>query len=645
MANKEYGIDLSNPDTLLINAKPIKSIRKLKNNLIEKIAFIKAPIIIVPGNRMFLPDSLNNDLLDVKYKKIENFFSKNKVLNNLYHLIFVDGNSSNTRVNIVRSTNSESRFKKYNGKIIRSIKALILSPYDDCNYDDIDFIHRCDSNLLNNIVKTVHSKTSKNYLLKQITLKEGMSFNSFEVAENELLIKKLSNVSDAIITVTNSDDGFVDLLIIERDKFSWNLDIETNLTSTYIAEVENENLFGHGHSISYKFGYRGSKDIKYENGLQYIIKSIWGSYIDLNLQYQKNYKEKFGTVSVNKEFLTSHTKWAGGLKLLRMYYSDDLPDKTNVQNLDTLFNYRSFDLWGGYSIRLAPKYSYNQNLYFTTRFYSILFDKNSHNNFNKNFFFFNRINTLLSFGYTKIKYYNANLIYDFGEIEFVPTGLSTFILGGYQHSEKEENFYVGTQFKYTYFNPKSERISSFLFGLGSFYNNTKQFNRAFLKAEFKNISNLIPFFWNTRMRVFNKISYEAGYKRYPYEYLYINDDDIRGFKSDSIRGYQKLSISASTTIFNPFIIKGFRSSMSFFVDASFMKKENRELLKSPSYWGFGFRLNIRNNNIAFKNISIRLSFYPRIPSDMSDIKYMMTSRRQDDFYDYKVSSPNILEYK
>jgi len=643
----EYRVDVFNPDTLIITTKPIKKITIIKKNICEKIDYLEKPIGIIPGNRMYLPDSLNSELLDIKYKKMENFFSKNKFFDNLYHLVFVDGNKDykRERVNIIRSANSEARFKEHNGKIIRSIRILVLSPFEDCNLEKVNFVHRCDTNFFYTVGKTLHSKTSKNYILKQITLKEGMRFNSFEAAENELLIKKLNNVSDAIIVVTNSSDSFVDLLLIDRDKFSWSLDFETNLTSTYIAEVENTNLFGRGHNISYKFGYRGSKDVKYDNEIQYSIKSMWGSHIDLNLQYKRNYKEKFATFSLNKEFITSSTKLAGGVEFMRMFYSNNLPDKTNIQDLDTLFNYRSFDGWSGYSLKLKPRYSYNQNLYFTTRFYSIIFNKNDKNTFNKDFLFFNRINTLASFGYTKIKYYNANLIYDFGEIEFVPTGLSAFLLGGYQHNEEDENFYIGSQFSYTYFNPQSERISAFYLGLGSYYNNKKHLNRAFLKTEIKNISNLMPFFWNTRIRVFNSLSYEAGYRRYPNEYLYISDDDIRGFKSDSVKGFQKLSLSATMTVFNSFAVKGFRSSMSFFVDASIMKKETKSLLKSPNYWTLGLKINIRNNNIAFKNISIRFSFYPKTPPDMSGIKYMMTSSREDNFYDYKVSRPNIIEYK
>ena len=72
--------------------------------------------------------------------------------------------------------------------------------------------------------------------------------------------------------------------------------------------------------------------------------------------------------------------------------------------------------------------------------------------------------------FTKIKYFKANLIYDFGRTEDIPSGLSGTLLFGYEKSDFTEYGYLGTEWHYSWFNKYTERYYSWYAALGTFLN-------------------------------------------------------------------------------------------------------------------------------------------------------------------------------
>ena len=120
---------------------------------------------------------------------------------------------------------------------------------------------------------------------------------------------------------------------------------------------------------------------------------------------------------------------------------------------------------------------------------------------------------------------------------------------------------------------------------------------------------------------------------------------MRGFDSDTTRGTQRLSASMSATLFLPYIKRGFRASVTGFVDWGVLARDEKNLLNSQSYWGIGFSLNLRNDNLILKNVSIRFAFYPKGPPDIHSIEVNVSSRRKSGFYDYRVYKPDAIKYE
>ena len=74
-------------------------------------------------------------------------------------------------------------------------------------------------------------------------------------------------------------------------------------------------------------------------------------------------------------------------------------------------------------------------------------------------------------------------------------------------------------------------------------------------------------------------------------------------------------------------------------------RDEKNLLNSQSYWGIGFSLNFRNDNLILKNVSIRFAFYPKGPPDIHSIEVNVSSRRKSGFYDYRVYKPDAIKYE
>lgn len=589
---------------------------------------------------VFLPDSLIRDTLRYEYVKIKNVAYRSSFTKELYKMIFV--NPRYDRVNVMRTQNSEERFTQYAGQRIRSVTVKILPPYGTSVYDTS--YSELDLGWLKNIANKVHIKSSERILRKQMTLKPGMLFYPFEAVQNEILLRRLDNIDDATIMVEEDREhpGEVDLIVICKDEFSWGAEVSSNFLNNFKVGVVNKNFLKLGHVVEYDFSYRGTKEQQWGNVLRYKVNSVFGSHFDVTGYYENDYASKQLWGRIERLFVTDRVKWAGGISAGRIYRSDVLPD-INIEHLDVDFDYRAFDVWVGKSFLLSPRHRYNRNFYLTFRCLTTLFNDRPEVTSDSNQFYYNRRSYFSSFIFRKLKYYKANLIYDFGRTEDIPSGFYSELTFGYENNEFKNSGYVGYQARYSHFDFQTERLYSFDAAVGSYVGGGR-FERGLFRMGLHHISNLQNL-GSWRFRFYNDVNYITGFRRYPSDYLYLQDYDILGFDSDTLRGNQKLSTSLSATFFLPYIRKGFRMALTGFVDVGAIAPENSSIFKSRSYWGLGFAVNLRNDNIVFKNISLRLSFYPSAPADVRAVQASMSGKLQNGFYDFQVNRPRVIGYE
>ena len=597
---------------------------------------------ILPRPSVYRPDSTIRDTLRYEYTRIKEVASRSSLTKELYKLIFV--NPKSNQVNVMRTENSELRFRPYAGKQIGKIVLKILPPYGYSVYDTL--YSEDELGWVKSVANAVHMKTSERTVLKQLTIKPGKTLMPFEVVQNEVILRGMKFIDDATIIAEEDSENpdKVNLMIICKDNFSWDMEISSNFQNSGRIMVGTQNFMRLGHYAEYEIGYKGnrSKDLRWGNQAQYQIKSLWGSHIDLTAFYQNDYNAKQMWFELNRGFLTSWTKWAGGVKLSRVYRSDVLVD-VNVVHNKIPFDYTGQDVWAGRSFLLAPRYKYNRNIYITGRFLNTVFSDRPQIGQDTNQFYYNRRNFFAAVTYRKLKYYKANLIFDFGKTEDIPTGFYSALTGGFENHDFLNSGYVAYEARYSYFNPSNERFYTFNAALGG-YLNKEGAERGLFKIGLAGFSNLYPI-GSWRFRCYSTTDYITGIRRYQSDYLLIRDRDILGFDSDTLTGNQKLSSSLITTFFLPYIYKGFRMTMSTILDIGVIGSEKRSILKNKAYWGISAMVNLRNDNLVFKNISLRLSFYPRVPADMRSFSASMSGKWQDGFYDYEVRKPRVIVYE
>ena len=159
--------------------------------------------------------------------------------------------------------------------------------------------------------------------------------------------------------------------------------------------------------------------------------------------------------------------------------------------------------------------------------------------------------------------------------------------------------------------PKFGYIYSSL-ALGSFFNG-KESEQGIFYSRLNYFTNLLPV-GRFRSRNFINIDYSRGFGRYSDEYLrFIENNGFTGFKNDSIRGTQRFTVSLESVLFSPANYHGFRFAFFGFSDLGFLSNSNEVLGNGFSLISLGFGLRVRNDNLLFNTLQIRLAFFPNPP--------------------------------
>lgn len=543
--------------------------------------------------------------------------------------------------------NAARRFEEFKGKTISKVNVRVLPPYGMSVYDTITPDYKAMA-WHKKIVNATHIKTSKRLITRQLTTKIGSEVNPFTLVQEEISLKTLKNIDDVLITLTQdpNNPNCVIMDVICKDNFSWNGAVESDFSHSFEGEISNTNMFGLGQYIEYRFKYNTDKWKRCGNIFRFEYPNIVGTHINASVYYRNDDIDKRLSIGIERPFLTNETKWAGGINFERVYYSYDLPDK-NVDWVEEKFNYRAEEIWAGRSFLFKEKNRFNRTLHVT----GILYGTNNKNrtdtiSLDELHFYRDRLNLLLTLQYTSLKYYKGIQIFDLGRSEFVPTGFNIGFSGGYEWSELHPSGYIELFGNYSYFNHETERYYGASLTLGSFVNTLYGFNRGMIKITGEHISNPLPLADFT-YRIYAKATYTNGYKRYPKENIFIEDEEIRGFRADSLYGDQKLGLSIGATAFSPRLKYDFRVAIGAFVDMGVVAERDKSIFKSKSYFGVGMQFNIQNNYLLIKNLSIRLAYYPRVPNvgRSRDFSSLISSWSKNGFHDYSIEKPQMSVYK
>lgn len=528
--------------------------------------------------------------------------SKNIITKKLYDFIIVSPDTISQKQ--ITGT-SDAGYINYSGKKIRNIIVERINVFGT----NINNPLQHDPKKLENILNKTHINTNENIIRKNLLFAEGDNISPLILSDNERLLRQLSFIDDARIIAIHVSENEADILVLTKDVYSLGADFRYQGLKKGSISVFEKNILGIGHELGFDIPYNSDLSDSPGFGVHYFVDNISKSFINLNMYLLGGLGEKTYGFSLNRNFVSSTTKYAGGISVKQMSTTEDL-NKTLPAPEPFKFNFQDYWLSRSFMInkesvsRLIIGARYTNNNVFDRP----AIQPDSYYHLQKYWMY------LGSATFSIQKYYKTNLIYGYGRTEDIPYGGLFRVTAGREYNEFNEfrkRTYMGAEIALG----KSNKTLGYFYtsaGLASFLNGT-QTKQGIVSINMKYISNLVHF-GNHMIRNFIYINYIRGFDRNTDEILVFNDDNgFSGFKNDSVNGKQRLSFSLESVIFSPFDLYGFRFALFGFTDFSFLSLTNEIIGNGTALSSLGLGIRIRNHNLVFNTFQVRIGFFPNPP--------------------------------
>jgi hypothetical protein len=539
--------------------------------------------------------------------------SRNLVTKKLYDLMVTPGRQVLPAREITGS--SDMSYLRYHGLRIRKIEVQRLNVFGTSINNPSWYEPRKLEKLLN---KT-HVNTNESIIRKNLLFSTGDTISPLILSDNERFLRQLPYIDDARIIVVPVSETEADILVLTKDVYSLGARLSFSGFEKGSVTVFDRNIFGMGHEFGIEVPYNSRLSGYPGFAATYRINNLLKTFANLDVNYYDGLGKKTYGVNITRNFMSSASKYAGGISVRQMYTSSTLdsmispsPLKYNFQDYWIL---RSFLIDRESVSRFIIGARYTNNNVFDRP--SILPDS---------FHSLQRYKMFLgSISFSMQKFYKTSLIYGYGRTEDIPHGVLLNLTAGREINEFKKRTYVGASLSAGE-SVKNLGYLSGTAGLSTFFNQVRtEQGILFLRANY--VSNL-SFIGNYRMRNFVNIDYTRGFDRYTDEYLSFNHDNgFSGFSNDSLRGIQRISIGVESVLFSPVNLYGFKFASFIFGDLGVLVRHNQEFAFGEYQPAIGFGLRIRNDNLVFNTLQIRFAFYPN-HSPYSSINSVIVSGEQ-----------------
>lgn len=588
-----------------------------------------------------LPDSIAVKLKrdetrrsDDFYKKIKERLYRTKFTRELYDLLFRETGRKEKKQEKV----TNGSYKKYEGQPINNIVIKKLEAFGPT----IEDTTRTSESWAVNVANDIHILTRRRVIKDNIFFKEGDIVNADVLSDSERVLRNLPYIKDArIYVIQKPGSEAVDVLIIVKD--IWSISAEMSFGSlerSKFAVIE-KNFLGLGHEVRNELLYNTNYEPIIGYSGTYTINNIRNTFITGEFNYA--HSEPLDRIGVRffKNFITPEIKFAGGLEvsknkvLLGRVYRD-----TTI-----LFNteFERQDLWFGRSWLIDERENNGRtNLQMAGRFNRERFLHRPPVNADTNHQFFDTNLYLLSLGISHRSYEKGSLILGYGRTEDIPKGYLLEFTAGREINEFYDRPYFGWRFSLGNYIEKVGYLRPSV-AMGGFIRN-EHVEQGIFKLRADYFSNLYRI-KKINFRQFFRFDYTLGINRFDNEFIDINNDrGVRGLRNTFLRGTKRASFSAETVAFLPFYLVGFRLAVYGFADLAVINLDGPKLLKNKVYQGYGAGVRLRNENLAFNTIQIRLAWYPNTPPDVNPIDAEFSGEAALRIDDFRIEHPEPISF-
>ena len=592
------------------------TIKKISPDIITKIRdnislFSKKTLLSFPSSEVPALIPVRDKNL-VFFDTLKARASKNQLTRRLYNFIVV---RPDTIYKKQFTGTSDANYISYSGKKIRKIVIQRLNVFGA----DINNPSSYNPKKIENLLNKTHFNTNENIIRKNLLFSEGEKISPLVLSDNERILRQLPFIVDARIIVVPVSDQEADIVVYTRDVYSLGGSYTYNGLKKGSVSIFDKNIFGMGHEFGIDIPFDNTAPDSPGFGVHYLMNNIAKSFINLNVYYLNGLGQKTYGFDLNRKLVSSSTKYAGGISVRMMYTSEDLdtlpvpaPLKYNLQDY---WLSRSFLINKESVSRIIIGARYTNNNVFDHPLISP-----------ESFYNLQRYKLFLGSAALSIqKYTKTNLIYSYGRTEDIPYGALFKITTGREFNEFKQRTYIGGEVSFS----KSIKALGYFYtyaGLST-YVNKDQTEQGLLSLGMNYFSNLINL-GNSKIRNFVYFQYTRGFGRYTNEFLqFTTDNGFSGFKNDSIKGTQRLSVSLESVLFSPINLYGFRFAFFGFTDLAFLSGTNEILGRGYALSSIGLGIRIRNDNMVFNTLQVRIGYFPN-PPGYSTISSIIVSGEQ-----------------
>ena len=578
------------------------TLKKIPPEVIKKISnlisvFSRQALLSMPSSIVRAAVPTDKNILFFDSLKVK--ASRNQLTKRLYSFVIV---RRDTIYKKQFSGTSEANYIQYTGKKIRKIVIRRLNVFGA----DINNPASADGNKIENILNKTHVNTNESIIRKNLLFSEGDKITPLTLSDNERILRQLPYIDDARIIVIPVSDEEADIVVYTKDVYSLGGSYTYHGLKKGSVSLFDKNIFGMGQEFGLDMPFDNTLPESPGFGAHYLANNISKSFINLNVYFLHGLGEKTYGFDLSRKLISSTTKYAGGISVRMMYTSEDL-DTLKVPaplkyNLQDYWLSRSFLLNKESVSRLIIGARYTNNNVFD---HPVILPESFYNLQKYQIY-------LTSVALSIQKYTKTNLIYSYGRTEDIPYGALFKITAGREFNEFKQRTYIGGEASFA----RSSKALGYFYSYGglSTYLNKNRTEQGILSLGLNYFSNLITL-GTARIRNFVYLQYTRGFGRYSNEYLkFFTTNGFTGFSNDTVNGTQRLAVSLESVLFSPVNFYGFRFAFFGFTDFSFLSGTTEMLGKGYALSSIGIGIRIRNDNLVFNTLQIRIGYFPNPPS-------------------------------
>ncbi len=538
----------------------------------------------------------------------------------------------------------DRQFDRHTFKIVRHIT---IRPYDAFGYSLTDST-RQPRTALERSGNFLHVRTAPSRIRQVLLFRPGQPLAPQALAESERLLRQTDEIFDARVLVnerTATADS-IDIIVMTTDVFSVTGSFEVGGAASGRVDVGDQNFLGLGHHVNNTYQYGRNLPQRWRYNGDYTVP--FRNFFLAQARYNNEYRDEHGGVSLQRDFYSVNTRYAGALSIDS--YSQQItltvPNPGEVLPFYPL-RYSRQDLWVGRALRLRSYdlgYENPGRLIISTRLTRTAYTAPPRPDYRNT-------NLILgTLGYSVRRYYKDRYLFGFGRIEDVPTGTLLSFTMGLDANAAVPRRYFDARVAAAIFSTRH----GYLFGnveFGSFQRlaNHSVWEQGLLNIQTSYFTRLYRV-GNYQYRHFLGTTTTAGFNRRPGELLQGISDDrgILGFSpAEPIRATSRFAFNYEATVFTPLSLLGFRLAGIAFADAAWVGERpgGGSPFGNTPYTGFGLGLRLRNEFTALRTFQIVLGYYPRGQVSANGLRIFETARETVTFTDFGLGAPGVTVYQ